>query len=50
VKRATFVVDRGRGLAAAAIDGKIYVVGGAVYLTTSSLTPVDDAELYELRP
>ena len=32
---------------AAAIDRKIYVVGGAVYVTQSSLAPVDDTEGYD---
>jgi len=41
-------MTRARSFAGAAvIDRGIYVVGGAVYPTRSSLSPVDDAELYE---
>ena len=32
---------------AAAINHRIYVVGGAVYVTKGSLAPVDDMEVYD---
>jgi hypothetical protein len=32
---------------AAALNGRLYVVGGAVYVTKGSLAPVEDTEVYD---